>query len=451
MASLLLLSYTYYRSEITFQGVKNAIYFKYYLISLVGILFSGIVLRLRERIRANVVTVVTLLVVGLYLTEGGLILLGHKVGPQSYRAAAAAELGIEYDERTKLEVFDDLNEDGVDAVPVVSPIDLYLEHMNEKLLPLGGISKKITVGNNENGNRMIFQTDRYGFNNPDSEWGATKVEWLLTGDSFAEGQAVQAGEDIAGQLRVITKKSAINLGKSGNGPLIELGELKEYAEAIKPKRVLWTYYEGNDLVFDLPIEKKSPLLMQYMQDGFSQNLINRQKEIDSWLQEIIVKAKQQARAQEQERQLQGRQHKAGWMRLQVIRDRIGFDYYEYGYSYLDVDRLFTDILTKAKARVEEWGGKLYFVYLPDHFRYKRVTSHDRYRKKSKVIDVVKGLDIPVIDIHQEVFADHHDPLALFPFHLQGHYTADGYNEVAKAIVENIMGEAEYSPAVKLSR
>jgi hypothetical protein len=64
---------------------------------------------------------------------------------------------------------------------------------------------------------------------------------------------------------------------------------------------------------------------------------------------------------------------------------------------------------------------------------------------------VKGLDIPVIDIHQEVFADHHDPLALFPFRITGHYNADGYREVAKAIVENIMRKAEYSPAVKLSR
>jgi len=51
--------------------------------------------------------------------------------------------------------------------------------------------------------------------------------------------------------------------------------------------------------------------------------------------------------------------------------------------------------------------------------------------------LVKQLDIPVIDIHQEVFANHSDPLSLFPFRLSGHYNADGYSEVAKAIVTSV--------------
>ena len=65
--------------------------------------------------------------------------------------------------------------------------------------------------------------------------------------------------------------------------------------------------------------------------------------------------------------------------------------------------------------------------------------------------MVKELDNRVIDIHQEVFVDHPDLLALFPFRWVGHYNADGYRDVAKAIVRNIMGEAEDSPVVKSSR
>ena len=83
------------------------------------------------------------------------------------------------------------------------------------------------------------------------------------------------------------------------------------------------------------------------------------------------------------------------------------------------------------------GGKLYFVYLPQYKRYNKVVLNDKFRKKSEVIDLVKGLDIPVIDIHQEVFANHPDPLSLFPLRSDGHYNADGYREVTKAIVENI--------------
>ena len=142
----------------------------------------------------------------------------------------------------------------------------------------------------------------------------------------------------------------------------------------------------------------------------------------------------QAQLQAQEKMLV----KSRWMRLFAIRNSIGFDRLDVDYDVDVDDLLFANILTKAKARVEAWGGKIYFVYLPQYERYiTKVNSHDMYLKKSEVINVVKGLDIPVIDIHQEIFANHPDPLALFPYRLDGHYTADGYREVTKAIIEKI--------------
>jgi hypothetical protein len=70
-ASILLLIYTYYHAEIIFHGSRGVVYFKYYLVSLVGILFWGVVLRLQKGIRANIVTVVTALIIGVYMIEGG--------------------------------------------------------------------------------------------------------------------------------------------------------------------------------------------------------------------------------------------------------------------------------------------------------------------------------------------------------------------------------------------
>jgi hypothetical protein len=139
---------------------------------------------------------------------------------------------------------------------------------------------------------------------------------------------------------------------------------------------LWIYYEGNDLIgkgnnliSDLQREKMKPLLMRYMEEGFSQNLINRQKEINSRLEKYIVTAQVQA-------QVQAQKYKTRWMRLYAIRSVIGFDDYVYVDVYVDVDvdyPLFAKILTKAKAGVESWGGKLYFVYLPEYERYTRST------------------------------------------------------------------------------
>ena len=146
--SVLLLIYTYYRSEITFQGTMSVKYFKYYLISLLGILFWGVVLRLREGIRANIVTVTTSLVVGLYLVEGGLILLGlGQPANADVKAAdvkaAAVELGVEYDQRTKLEVIEDLIAEGVDAVPTIHP--------NKLVEKIGRNKKETKKKRNSNG------------------------------------------------------------------------------------------------------------------------------------------------------------------------------------------------------------------------------------------------------------------------------------------------------------
>ena len=76
--------------------------------------------------------------------------------------------------------------------------------------------------------------------------------------------------------------NAISIGKASNGPLIELAALKEYAEPLKPKIVLWLYYV-NDFE-DLNIEMQSSILRKYLnEDDYSQNLIFRQEEIDAVL------------------------------------------------------------------------------------------------------------------------------------------------------------------------
>ena len=50
---------------------------------------------------------------------------------------------------------------------------------------------------------------------------------------------------------------------AGQGPLNTLATLKDYVPALKPKFVLWFFYEGND-VSDLLYERQSPLLIRYL-------------------------------------------------------------------------------------------------------------------------------------------------------------------------------------------
>ena len=230
--------------------------------------------------------VTTSLVVGVYLVEITLNFTDHT----GWGKFAAHAVVVKIEARSKFQVYQDLKSKGVDATLSVRP-SMFRRTMGvpgiEPRLPLSGLSEKITIVKNETGKFMIYPSDRYGFNNPDLEWDAPHTQWLLTGDSLAQGVAVQEGEDIAGQIRSITGENVITLGMGGNGPLSQLATLKEYAEPKKPKTVLWLYYESNDLD-DLIAEKSVPLLTSYLQPEFSQNLIHRQTEIDERIGKYVA-------------------------------------------------------------------------------------------------------------------------------------------------------------------
>ena len=73
------------------------------------------------------------------------------------------------------------------------------------------ISNVETIICNKNGYYFIYESDRFGFNNPDSEWDKKEIEYLLVGDSFTHGHCVNRPDDIASVLRTLSKKSVLNL------------------------------------------------------------------------------------------------------------------------------------------------------------------------------------------------------------------------------------------------
>jgi hypothetical protein len=422
--SFFILLYTIYTSEIVFEGKEDRSI--YYVVLITSIVFWSVVLKLSDEVRINTVTSVISLIAGLYAIEIIYYLIENDVD-KNYKS----------DNRTKLEVISDMRKNGVYAFPVVEPTALisskYLNYQinPELILPLSSVSNKISVYCNESGEYSIYKTDRYGFNNPDLEW-EKEVDFLFIGDSFVHGACVHSDNSIPSVVRDITKKHTINLGTGGNGPLLELATLREYGKSLNPKRVIWVYYEGNDLLIkrlngNLQNEILIPILMKYMQPNFSQNLIYKQKEIDNFLIDFIEKSTKVVN-----------EYKIGsdvWniIKLSNIRKLI----FSKDNTYVFADPLFISILKTAKEQVSLSGGNFYFVYLPEFSRYSNLVDNELYRKKKKVMDLVKTLDIPVIDIHKEVFEKHNDPLSLFPFRKNGHYNAYGYNKVADAIVSSI--------------
>ena len=340
---------------------------------------------------------------------------------------------VSYDTRTQMEVLDDLINFGIKAFPNATPGPRLTD--NGIIFNLGGISNITTILTNESGYYPIIKTDEHGFNNPSGLYNENAVDIVLTGDSFVEGFSVNQNESISAVLREAGYR-AISLGRSNNGPLTEFAALKEYAEPLKPKIVLWVYFYKN--LGDLIRELKLPVLRKYLdKDGFSQNLISRQEEIDSVLINDVPIPKIE-RVKDMKNKI------VHTMKLSNIRRWI---------HLLPKPRpipripsapitIFKDILQQSKQMVSEWGGEMYFVYLPSvHSQIPPVDWNHFFfteaRNREIVMQTLTELDIPIIDIQNEVFKIHPDPLSLFPFIVKAHYNAEGYRLVAEAIIKQL--------------
>ena len=148
-------------------------------------------------------------------------------------------IGERFDSRSRLEVFEETIKNDPNIGIAVYPTD-YLKYMEDSLFPLSAIANTRTILCNESGEYAYYESDRYGFNNPDNEWNAKEIEYLLVGDSFTHGACVDRPNDIGSVLRTLTNKNVLNLGYGGNGPLLEYAVLREYLD-IKPVKKFYGY------------------------------------------------------------------------------------------------------------------------------------------------------------------------------------------------------------------
>jgi len=351
------------------------------------------------------------------------------------RPTIAKRLDIPFDKRTKVELISNLVKLGRNAYPNIYPyLFIYSNGLstNEgKIFPLGGISDVTTVLKNELGYYPIIETDEHGFNNPKGLYKKNNLDILLTGDSFTEGCCVKPNENIMAVLRK-AGYNTLSIGKGSNGSLIEFAALKEYGVPLKPKSVLWLFYV-NDLQ-NLKEEIKSPILLKYLNESnFSQNLISRQDEIDivliNYIKESLLK-------RENKSIIKSRIEKI--LKLYNLRLLINIEpYYVNPRNPATREEfiIFEKILIKSKELVNQWGGKFYFVYLPDFAKYSFEKDHP---VRENVLRIVDKLDIPIIDIHSDAFGLHPDPLSFFPFRIDGHYTVKGYQTVSNVINKKLI-------------
>jgi lysophospholipase L1-like esterase len=366
----------------------------------------------------------------------------------------AKQFGVKYDARGRLEVIDDLYQRGIQAVPRVAPVNLLKDQPQDgtrrsvirlngvEVLPHGGISNSATVYCNENGQYVIYQSDEHGFHNPKGLWGLTPIDILAVGDSFTQGACVPSDKNFVASIRKRFPQT-LNVGMGGNGPLTELAALIEYLEILRPKIVLWFFFEGND-IWDLHQEKRSPLLMQYLAGNFKQGLLRRQTEIDQALLSFVSteRARFDFTFPAKPEEFGGTIRKAGRLllegvKLRNLRERLNGLVPAEDQSYSKIREamdFLPSVLRQAKTFSDAAGSKLFFVYLPQRESY--LDAGVRNDPRERIFSIVRQLGIPLIDVHAN-FKHHADPLELFPFRRGFHYNEKGHQLVADIVLQHV--------------
>ena len=441
--SLILLLYTLYQSEVFFNGERRYEYNQYYYISFLLIFFSIITFFINKKIKEYLIISVISFVFAVYMLEAYLI---HKklnsTGGINIEQMYEKQTGNKWDERSKHDVYESLKEKNT---KISLPVNPYYFINNDKIFPLANQSNSEIIHCNENGYYSITGTDRFGFNNPDREWDKKNIEYLLVGDSLTMGSCVNRPHDIGSVLRILSNKPVLNLGNGGNGPIVEYATLREYLNP-NVNKVLWIYSEYNDLQ-DITAEKKSKILMNYLNDlNFSQNLKSRQKEINTLLSNMIIERKkiiEKINENNFKNNINKKREETFKYKLlkfkhsNLIRfvklSNLRFNFFSKITTPEPIQE-FNKSLRMAKNLVNNNNSQLYFIYMPEFYRFKSNYKNTNYKL---VKDIVENLDIPFIDMHKEVFEKNDKPLALFPFGNIGnsnrHYNIEGYKKVSNAI------------------
>lgn len=421
LISFFLLAYTFYRSEIYYNGNNREFYLIYYIISLVFLIFSILFIYLSEVIKIYLTIILCTTAFSLYSFEIFLLLKkNYDVANQLNYAKSKFEkenLNKNFDSRTPYEAYIDLKKD--DPELVISFMTKTHVFNGKNLISFSGISNTNTLFCNELGYYSNYKSDRYGFNNPDDEWDEQLYEYIVLGDSSVHGACVNRPHDIASVLRKITNKGVLNLGIRGSGPLTQYAILKEYMPTQKiSKKILWFFSADTDLN-DLMNEINSQSLILYLNNlNYSQNLKLKQYQIDESLRNNIQIELEKKFANNTKKNFIFFKH----LKLFLVRSLFKPE--------PKIPSEFEKVLIMTRDLAIINNSSLYFVYIPNLTRYfdmKFINYDDEIKK------IVTDLGIPYLNLDEEVYSKQKNPRDLFPLDSIGHPNIKGYEIIAKTI------------------
>ncbi len=420
-SSIIFILLVVYKSEFVWEGLRRSYYIYFYIIGIFAIIFSVITYFLNKKF--NQILLITFLstILSVYLFEYYISYLKVDKSIEENSKILKKKTGKDYDKRSRTKVFKDLKKEGNKVTLSFFP-EYFVYKQNLDLLPLSGISNINTILCSDQGEHLIFKSDKYGFRNENSIWDEDEIDYLIVGDSFAQGFCVEDPKHISETIKKNTNKKVLNIAYGSNGPLLEFASINEYLPK-KTHNVLWFYFEGNDLE-NLDMELKNDILKKYLyQENFSQNLKKKQNKINKIIE------------YELKENLSIKNYFNKFLKLKNTRKFIKKTFSTTDQKKLDpkiLENLF--LILKKTKKILSKETKFYFVYLPDFSRY---DTQNHNFESIKIKNFIKQNNIELIDVHEEIFSNYQNPKTFFNFQKSGHYNEAGYKVIAEKIIEII--------------
>ena len=319
---------------------------------------------------------------------------------------------------------------------------------SNEIYVLGGVSKKNLVMTNENGYYPVNNHDIYGWNN--INYNYNEFDIALIGGSFVEGYAVKQEQNISSLMRKAGLKT-VSFGMSQNGPYRMYAVFREYVSYFKPKTVIWFYTEEN--IYELNNSLNDKFLDKYLSDDkFSQNLINRQREID-----IVMSKYSNEKWEEMKpsrvREYINEQHSRNiiFRTLKLTETREKFKFHKKIVKKTPDKKIvlenllldnqvfskYKEIIQNVKKEIENWNGKLYFVYIPNKEVFMSSANDDerlnfglKKENKNKIFDIIKEENIDILNLEDKIREEYDEHLDLY----SGHLNKKGYEFLARKII-----------------
>lgn len=288
--------------------------------------------------------------------------------------------------------------------------------------------------------------DKNGFRN---EEDLTSADIAVIGDSYVESQMMPGSQLATTRLAELTNLTVANLGQSGYGPQQELVVLKRHALSLRPKTVVWVFYEGNDLLDARAYENRAASLKatwgrvdSFWYRSFSKNSL-------AWLIRSLRTCVPNQHEKPQAARTtvvdpEGKKHK-----LYVKGRSVSITLTK---QELDDLQKTVSILEEAHRLVQGEGARLMVVFAPVAYRvYHQITDfegvgggttrwdvNDLPDRLRSIVQEISS-DIDYVDLTPALRSAARNNTMVF-LHDDTHWTSEGHRVVAEALAEALTAQ-----------